>query len=493
MNHTATSDIRMLRAAAIAAVTLTAVPVQAQDMPLSNLLPEMILREIVLESPPTSSPGTPAGFTHLAHFSPFEANDLDNPAVRVVQAFNTQLANQFATFPLGSSTGGLTYVFDQSVGTFRRGSSSFGPLFAERALTIGGRKLSAGFNYQHTSYDAFEGQTIGDGSIKFYLPHQDCCSVSLSDVAPGFSLTNVPNGTRLNPPFEGDVIEAALSLTATADTTAFFANYGMTTRWDVGVAVPFVVVNLDATVTARILRLVTAVAPLTHAFDRANPDAPRVVQRTGRAAGLGDVVVRTKYQFLRGEAGALAAAIDVRLPTGDEKELLGTGGVQTKILLVASSERARFGQHVSLGYTIAEGQSAGSFAGLTSTSIPDEVNYSGGVEFVTTPRLTLIADVIGRTLRGAGRLELDKKVFEYNRVTGAPGTGCGDIPTGTCTTITFDQLNPRAGNLNLLLGTAGFKFNPRGNWLISGSVLFPLTDAGLQSRLTTVFGVDYAF
>ena len=37
------------------------------------------------------------------------------------------------------------------------------------------------------------------------------------------------------------------------------------------------------------------------------------------------------------------------------------------------------------------------------------------------------------------------------------------------------------------------KYNPVGNLLISGSVLFPLTDAGLRSRLTTVIGLDYAF
>ena len=55
------------------------------------------------------------------------------------------MATQFSTFPLGSSTGGMTYVFDDTVGTFRRGTNSFGPSFAERALTIGRRKLSAGF------------------------------------------------------------------------------------------------------------------------------------------------------------------------------------------------------------------------------------------------------------------------------------------------------------------------------------------------------------
>ena len=49
------------------------------------------------------------------------------------------------------------------------------------------------------------------------------------------------------------------------------------------------------------------------------------------------------------------------------------------------------------------------------------------------------------------------------------------------------------GNLSLLLGTGGVKYNPFGNLLISASVLFPLTKAGLRSRVTTVIGVDYAF
>jgi len=57
----------------------------------------------------------------------------------------------------------------------------------------------------------------------------------------------------------------------------------------------------------------------------------------------------------------------------------------------------------------------------------------------------------------------------------------------------FDEFEPRPGDLHLMLGTAGFKFNPAGNWLVSTSVLFPLTDAGLRSRVTTVVGLDYAF
>jgi len=44
-----------------------------------------------------------------------------------------------------------------------------------------------------------------------------------------------------------------------------------------------------------------------------------------------------------------------------------------------------------------------------------------------------------------------------------------------------------------MLGAAGFKFNPLGNLLVSAHALFPLTDAGLRSRFTMTFGVDYAF
>ena len=54
----------------------------------------------------------------------------------------------------------MTYVFDGALGTLRRGSRSFGPSFAERALTIGRRKLNAGFNYQRTTYRQFEGQNL---------------------------------------------------------------------------------------------------------------------------------------------------------------------------------------------------------------------------------------------------------------------------------------------------------------------------------------------
>src|SRR2546422_14219 len=94
--------VRMFRllGAVIFSLPWTPASAQGQPLPLSQVLPDLVLRDIVLQ------PGT-VGPSHVAHFSPL-INDLNNPVVGIVQGFNGQMATQFATFPLGSSAGGLT-------------------------------------------------------------------------------------------------------------------------------------------------------------------------------------------------------------------------------------------------------------------------------------------------------------------------------------------------------------------------------------------------
>ena len=176
----------------------------------------------------------------------------------------------------------------------------------------------------------------------------------------------------------------------------------------------------------------------------------------------------------------MAAAADLRLPTGNEDDLLG-GSSQVKLFVIESGGTNRITQHVNVGYTISN--SSESELGATPT-LPDEFNYAVGVELVVEPRVTVIADIVGRNLRNVGRLDLVAKTFEFQPQ---------GVPTPPVASMQFDEFEPRAGNLNLVYGTAGVKVNPRGNFLISASVLFPLTDAGLKNRLTTIIGMDYAF
>jgi hypothetical protein len=466
----------------VAALLLTLAPAAAaqSESNLASLLPELILREIRLPTP--SQPG----LSHAAHFSPFTVDELQNPAVAIVDAFNKLMVTQLSTFPIGSSSGGFSYAFDPTLGTLRRSTSSFGPLFAERAATVGRGRFNAGFNYQHASYDKFEGSTLEDGSIKFFLRHQECCGVSGPAVPPFFGVDANPDGSLLSPFFEGDVIEAALSLSVASDVVSVFGNYGLTDRWDVGVAVPFVHVDMDATVQATIRRLATGANPLIHTFEAGSDVPTRTFSSGGSATGLGDIELRTKYRLWDfGAGGGLAAAADFRLPTGNEDDLLG-GSSQVKVFFVESAGTNRISQHVNIGYTFSTGEAAP----LTVTpigatpSLPDELNYSAGVEFVVEPRVTIIGDIVGRNLRDAGRLELVQKTFQFQP---------SGNPAPPIQSTQFEEFEPRRGNLNLVYGTAGVKVNPQGNWLISASVLIPLNDSGLKNRLMTIIGMDYAF
>lgn len=445
-------------------------------VPVSEVLPTLFGKTIVLT--PNSSPEFP---NHAAHFKA-GFDQLQTP-----RQFNQQLVTLLATFPVGSSSGGFTYTFNPSLGTFSRSSESFGPLFAERALTIGRARGSLGVGFQRSTYDTFEGENLRQRDIVFHVEHVDCCGATRGGVAVG-------DGTRLNPAFEGDIIEAALALRLTTQTMVFYASYGLTDRLDFGVAVPLVSIDMDASIRARIERLATAANPETHAFDGDNPDE-RTFGASARATGIGDIVVRAKYNVLRARGGGLAAAVDVRTPTGDESNLLGTGGVQTKVYGIASVAVGRLSPHINAGYT------ASTKGALLDAALNDEWNYAVGLDLAVSPRLTLIADVLGRSIRDAGRLKEADKVFKFIQTGpggsggggGGGGGGAGGSGTTPPTQVTRRELRFQPGNLNLAIGNAGVRFSPLRTLLVSANLLFNVTSAGLRDRVTPVISVDYAF
>ena len=110
------------------------------------------------------------------------------------------------------------------------------------------------------------------------------------------------------------------------------------------------------------------------------------------------MLLRAKYNFLRKPGGSLAAFVDVRLPTGNEDDLLGSGATQAKLALVAGGSPGRFSPRASFGYTFSSGGS--DFTG----DLPDELYYTAGFDIVPHRRLTITADFIGRTLLDATRL-----------------------------------------------------------------------------------------
>src|SRR4030095_7563432 len=143
------------------------------------------------------------------------------------------------------------------------------------------------------------------------------------------------NGNNETLFFEGDVITAQLSLKITTDITAVVFNYGITDRFDVGTAIPIVRVAIDARTDAAIDRLATGtVAPGIHRFQ--NGSDRETFSQSGSASGVGDVVLRAKYRLTAGTKCGLAIGTDFRLPTGDERDLLGTGAPEIRPCLIRS-------------------------------------------------------------------------------------------------------------------------------------------------------------
>jgi hypothetical protein len=409
----------------------------AQGVPLSQLLVNQIQADIRLAPPP------PGFQSHEAHFLPGINQEL-TPFL-----FNQQIVAQLATFPTGTPSGGFAFSFDPTTGAFQRAANSFGPAFADRALTNGRGKFTIGANFQYSKYTSFEGADLQNGDVKFYLTHQDI---------PGELF------------FEGDLVEADLHLELSSSTSTIFANYGITNAFDVAVSVPILHVSMDSTINARILRLATTGTAI-HTFPGGGDTAS--YQASGSASGIGDVLVRGKYRFLSASGGGLAAGVDLRLPTGDADNLLGTGAVGATFSLIGSTSSSAFAPHFNVSYS-ASGDS-------DVVDIANELTYKFGSEFVVAPAVTLNADFLGRTLIDAGRLGLSDIRHAFTTQAGVPGS------------LTTSEYVARDGALNLSSLAVGGKFNVAGNLLINANVLIALSDSGVTARITPVFGFDYTF
>ncbi len=418
--------------------------VWAQDVPLSEVILSNLTTPIVLANP-----------DHAAHFQP-NFSQLSIPF-----QLNAAIAAQLSNVPLASSSGGFTWTLDKTLGTVERRTTSFGPAFAERAITTGKGKWSAGFNYQRATYDTFEGKDL-DGGIQVYLAHADCCA----------PLQTTPP----NPYFEGDVIRNTLSLKLSNDTFLMFAGYGVTDRFDLGVVLPIVHVSMNARVQSHIIRQATGEVVSIHAFDASGSADKTTPEDPVSATGIGDVILRAKYNLVSGARAAVAAAVDVRLPTGDAENLLGTGATQTKVYGIISGGKQRFSPHVNVGYTFSAGEPSGFLP-----KPPSEFNSAFGADFAVHPQLTLDGDIVTRSLQDFGRLVPGTTSFPFMTASGQQGVG------------QFEQFALESGNLNLTFGAAGLKWNPGKNLLVSAHLLFTLTDAGLRDKLTPVIGIDYGF
>jgi hypothetical protein len=107
----------------------------------------------------------------------------------------------------------------------------------------------------------------------------------------------------------------------------------------------------------------------------------------GNETGIGDVVVRTKYNFLRPEGAApdMSFIAQVTAATGDEENLLGTGETRYKAGLIASKRYGSFGPHLNVAYETSTGE-----------DYLDNWTYAAGFDVRFSPSFTAGLDLLGR-------------------------------------------------------------------------------------------------
>jgi hypothetical protein len=277
----------------------------------------------------------------------------------------------------------------------------------------------------------------------------------------------------LTPPFEGDLIEAALGLELVSDTSTIFVTYGLSDRIDIGLTVPFVRVKLNATVLARLQRLSTALEPEVHAFDGPNPDE-QLYSLGGTAAGLGDIVLRAKYRVPAGGLG-VAAAVEARLPTGDEMNLLGTGAASLQPFVIWSATFQNVSPHLNATYKwIGSSVLAGNPATGEAEDFPDQIGYAVGAEVSVHPRLTMAFDLLGRYVIDSERLVSE----DFQALDGRS---------------VFPNIVFVHDSFNALSGAWGLKASVRDRLLVDFNLLFALDQHGLRDKVTPLVGVEYTF
>ena len=188
-------------------------------------------------------------FSHSAHFTASASGGLED--------LNTSLISNVGGFAFNSIVTGFTFDIERGVPV--RTTESLGPLLGERAPTLGAGKLNLALTYTRIDFKRFEGTSLDDLQLTF-----------LHDDVNGDGVLG-PLGTPLD--FELDQVRVDLDLTLEQDVLAFFATYGVTRNWDVGIGVPIIHTRARADANATVIGK-AVFNPDLHQFDSVNEDAP---------------------------------------------------------------------------------------------------------------------------------------------------------------------------------------------------------------------------
>ena len=400
----------------------------------------------------TSDPDNPESVRiHGDHFVP--AAVASNGTV--ISFLTNSIGSNVANVPVSATSGGSTFSFEAGVPT--RTSTSAGPVFGERAQTLGRGRVLAGLSRTGVHFKTLRGVDLDH--IRFTFTHANSDFEGCDSIAGGdCSLMGVPA-------LENETISLDLALNVGLTVTGFLLTYGLSDRIDVGVALPVVSVSLEGTSNAQITPF--GPPPAVHFFGGTPDDPILTATRSidGSTTGLGDVDARVKVNLRRGEPLSVAVLGDVRFPTGSESNLLGSGAFAVRGLAILSAHFGDFNPHANVGYLYRGGQFE-----------TDAVLATVGFDHVLAPWATLAVDFISQLQVGDSPLQVPGPVeieTPYHRII-------------TPTVIPDERDDVVDGSLGLKLTAApGLTVLGNGEW--------SLNRGGLRPDVIWTAGLEYNF
>ncbi len=445
--------------AACCLVLLLAVPAHAQT------LQELVGRLFVLGPHPAPLQVSTQGIAQGGS-TPVQADDGFVPSAVQANAAVLDFLTRWVGvspgyFPVGSTSGGLTFSFDRGLPV--ASAVSAGPIYGELGHTLGRGRAVLGANFTSTRFNTSRGRPIKDLRLDFTqtnIDNDQCDAEQGRDCA--------PLGVPLS---ENDVLEVLLTLDLDVDVATLFATYGLLDKVDVGVIVPIVHTDLAAHSLAQIIPFGTSGTGASH-FIAGTPQDP-VLSSTqvvnGSATGIGDIAGRLKVNLLERDRAALAVLADVRAPTGGEQDFLGTGEWAVRGLGILSLQFGNFSPHVNAGY-VWRGRNPGN--GVNN----DAALATIGFDQVFQSWATFSADVITE-------LQIGRSVFEVP-------------PPVTFTEPFVRSVRPMEisdARDNLVAVSLGFRFATLSNITAVANTRIPVTGSSPRPEFAWSLGAEYDF
>jgi hypothetical protein len=450
---------------------------------------------------PTPSPAKTACTSVFTNTAAAPAPYALSPGIfGLAASLNGSIAVALSVIPLASPASGVITRIDPATGAELPSSISLGPIFTERAETIGRHKFYIGVSNQD-----FHFATVNGGSLN-----------PTTLLEPGGAPTNVYyNGSQLT------TLPAAINVTMDVrlSQNVAFLTYGVTNRIDVSVGLPVVHAGVSSVTSNGVSYAANGTSPSIGACwcvgtftpgtppgtDAAGLRVPQIGYAKATKTGFGDMLLRFKGNVFEGKKVGLALGADLRLPTGDDTNFLGTGAVAGKPFAALSLYAKEWNgivlsPHVNVGWQFA-GQSIlggaitgtpvtnGSISGLlgppfTSSKgyLPDVFSWAVGTEASLGRHNTVVVDFLGNQIGWIHGIQSMKtaSVQGYPPPSETLQTVSGLVSAGR---VSFGQYS----------GAFGYKARIVGNLVATFNLLVRFDSNGLTARATPLYGLSYTF